>query len=293
MAKFSPTDAVFEGFRFALKRPVTLLIWSGYLLAVAAVAVLALFNLGGDQMTALMAASRSNTFDMAQISKLSENILPASSFCLLLFVVFGSVLVTAILRCHLEPGPHPWGGLRFGGDELRVLGANLLVILAVFWGEIVLGLAGDLSAMAGIPSAVMMFVGFLLIVGLQVRLSLAPVLAMTEKRLSLRRAWLLTGQGFWRLLGAYVLLFAISLVLLVLTMIPLSALMTAIIMAGGGRDPVAMLMAQDFSGLNSATICVFVLINLAEVWLSLLVLAASLGINVAAYRAFKDAAPAP
>jgi hypothetical protein len=292
MAKFSPTDAVFEGFRFALKRPATLLIWSGYLLAVVAVAVLALFNLGGDQMTALIAASQTNTFDMAQISKLSENILPASSFCLLLFVVFGSVLVTAILRCHLEPSPHTWGGLRFGGDELRVLGANLLVILAVFWGETVVGLAADLSAMAGIPSAVVMLVGFLLIVGLQVRLSLVPVVAMTEKRLSLRGAWTLTGQGFWRLLGAYVLLFAISLVLLVLIVIVFSALMTAIIMAGGGRNPVAMLMAQDFQGLNPATIGVYVLMNLAEVWLSLLVLAASLGINVAAYRAFKEAAPA-
>ena len=38
MAKFSPTEAVFAGFRFAKARPATILIWSAYLLVVTAVA---------------------------------------------------------------------------------------------------------------------------------------------------------------------------------------------------------------------------------------------------------------
>jgi hypothetical protein len=287
MTKFSPTEAVFAGFRFARERPATLLIWSGYLLVVMAVAVLALFDLGGDQMTALITASQTGSLDPVLVSKISQNILPASSFCLLLMVVFGSVLVTAILRLYLEPGAHPWGGLRFGGDELRVLGANALVILAVFWCELVLALAADLAARAGIPGPLVMVLGFLLILALQVRLSLTPAIAMAEKRISLRRSWALTGQGFWRLLGAYVLMFAIGLVILVLIIIVFSAVMTAIVMAGGAGNPVSMLMTQNFQGLNPVMIAVYVLMNLAEVWLCLLMLAVSLGVNVAAYRAFK------
>jgi hypothetical protein len=287
MAKFSPTDSVFAGFRFAKERPATLLIWSAYLLLVMAVAVLALFDLGGDQMTALVTASSSGAFDPALISKISEDILPASSFCMLLMVVFGSVLVTAILRLHLEPGPQPWGGLKFGGDELRVLGANALVILMVFCCETLLGLVADLGGRVGIPGPAVLFAGLLLILALHVRLSLTSVVAMAEKRISLRRSWLLTAQGFWPLLGAYVLLYAIGLVILLLVIVVFTALTAAIVMAGGGGNPVAMLMSQDFGGLNPVMIGAYMLMNLAQVWVILLVLTVSIAVDVAAYRAFK------
>jgi hypothetical protein len=208
---------------------------------------------------------------------------------MLLMVVFGSVLVTAILRLHLEAGPQPWGGLRFGGDELRVLGANAMVILMVFCGETLLGLAADLGARVGIPAAAVLLVGLLLILGLHVRLSLTAVVAMAEKRISLRRSWLLTDRGFWPLLGAYVLMYAIGLVILILVIVVFTALMAAIVMAGGGGNPVAMLMSQDFSGLNPVMIGAYILMNLAQVWVVLLVLTVSIAVNVAAYRAFKDA----
>jgi hypothetical protein len=151
MAKFSPTEAVFAGFRFVRERPATLLIWSAFLLVVLALALVAMFDLGGDQMTALVQASQAVPFDPALITKLSQDIFPASAFALLLTVVFGSVLVTAILRVRLESATHPWGGLRFGGDELRVLGANVMVILAVFLAETLVGMAADLGARVGVP----------------------------------------------------------------------------------------------------------------------------------------------
>jgi len=291
MAKFLPTEAVFAGFRFVRERPAALMIWSAFLLVVAAGAVLALFDLGGDQMTALMTASQTVPFDPNQISKLSQAVLPASSFALLLVVVFGSVLETAILRVQLEPGVHPWGGLRFGGDELRLLGANLAVLLALFFAELMLGLAAGLAAGVGVATAPVMIIGFLLILALQVRLSLTPVVSMVEKRIALGRSWALTGKGFWSLLGAYVLLLAIAVVILFLIVILFSALMAAVAMAGGGANPLAMMMANNYGGLNSLVVGLYVLMNLVQVWLTLVVLAVSLVINVQAYRAFAAGEP--
>jgi hypothetical protein len=292
MAKFLPTEAVFAGFRFVRERPAALMIWSAFLLVVIAAAVLAMFDLGGDQMTALMTASQTTPIDPAQISKLSQAVLPASSFAFLLVVVFGSVLVTAILRVQLEPGVHPWGGLRFGGDELRLLGANLAVLLALFFAELGLGLVAGLVGVVGLRAPVML-VGVLLILALQVRLSLAPVVAMVEKRIALGRSWALTGKGFWRLLGAYVLLVAIAIVILFLIVILFGALMAAVAMAGGGANPLAMVMTNNYGGLNSLVVGLYVLMNLAQVWLTMVVLAVSLVINVQAYRAFVTDAPKP
>jgi hypothetical protein len=290
MAKFLPTEAVFAGFRFVRERPAALMIWSAFLLVVIAVAVLAMFDLGGDQMTAMMTASQTTPIDPAQISKLSEAVLPASSFAFLLVVVFGSVLMTAILRVQLEPGVHPWGGLRFGGDELRLLGANLAVLLALFFAELGLGLVAGLVSNVGLRTPIML-VGFLLILALQARLSLTAVVAMVEKRIALRRSWTLTGKGFWRLLGAYVLLWAIAIVILFLIVILFGALTAAVAMAGGGANPLALMMANNYGGLNSVVVGLYVLMNLAQVWLTMVVLAVSLVINVAAYRAFVLDAP--
>jgi hypothetical protein len=287
MAKFSPTEAVFAGFRFVRERPVTLLIWSAYLLVMVAVASLAMFDLGGDQMTALVAASQGGAFDPVQISKISQDLLPASSFAALLMVVFGAVLSTAILRVFTEPGAHPWGGLRFGGDELRLLGAGLLVILVSFFAEILVGLAAGLAASAGLPTIPVLIVGFLLILALQVRLSLAPIVSLTEKRVSLARAWALTAKGFWSLLGAYVLLLAITLVILVLVGIVFGALMAATAMAtGGGSNPLALVLAHNYDAVNPLMLVLYVLMNLAQVWLAMVVLAVSLCVGVQAYRAF-------
>jgi hypothetical protein len=247
--------------------------------------VLAMFDLGGDQMTALMTASQTTPIDPGQISKLSQAVLPASSFAFLLVVVFGSVLMTAILRVQLEPGVHPWGGLRFGGDELRLLGANLTVLLTLFFAELGLGLVAGLAGSVGVRAPIMI-VGFLLISALQVRLSLTPVVSMVEKRIAPRRSWALTGQGFWRLLGAYVLLIAIGVVLLFLIVILFGALTAAVVMAGGGSNPLALMMANNYGGLNSLVVGLYVLMNLAQVWLTMVIMAVSLVINVRAYRAF-------
>ena len=280
MARFSPTDAVFAGFRFARERPATILVWAAYYLVVMAVALTAMAELGGESLAALPIAARGAHPDPQQLAKL----LPAVMFSGLLMIIFGAVLSTAILRVRLTPGPHPWAGLRLGGGELRLLGAKLLVLAAAFvvWFMIVIGaLSLQEVGMPGIP---VLFVGLVLLVApLMVRLSLAGVVSQAEGRLNPARSFQLTQPLFWRLLGAYVLLGAIMLVILVL----LSIIFTAIALAAGGSmDQIAIAAMQGrFDGLNPIAAGLYLLSNLAQVWVIVVSQAVFLSVAVDAYQA--------
>ena len=287
MAKFLPTEAVFAGFRFARERPATLLIWSAFLLLVLGVASMAMFDIGGDAMTSLVIAAQGSHPDPAQLAKLVEAVAPASLFGLVLFTVFGAVLITAILRVRLSPAPQTWGGLRLGGDELRMLGANVLVLLLLCAVEIGVELVGEAAASFGVSPAAVLIPGLVLMLAVQVRLSLVGVIAQAEGRIDLVRSIRLTGKGFWRLLGAYVLLAAIALVALFLLIIMFGLLMLAAAMAlGSGADQMALALQRDFAQLNPVLLLIYVASNLAQVWLGVVALAVFQSIGVDAYRAF-------
>jgi hypothetical protein len=292
MAKFSPTEAVFAGFRFARERPAPLLIWSAFLLLVLAVASMAMFDIGGDSMTSLVIAAQGSNPDPTQLMKLMEAVAPASLFGGLLITVFGAVLVTAMLRVRLNPGPQVWGGLRLGGDELRLLGGTVLVLLVLCALEMAVGVAAELAASLGAPGALVLIPGLLLILAAQVRLSLVGVICQAEGRIDLVRSIRLTGKGFWRLLGAYVLLVAITLAALFLLAIMFGFLMGAAALAsGGGVDQMALALQRDFSQLNPLLVLIYVASNMAQVWLGVVALAVFQCIGVDAYRAFLTEQP--
>lgn len=293
MAKFSPTDAVFEGFRFARSHPAALLIWAAFLLVVLTVASLALFDLGGASMTGLVAATQAKTPNPTVILNLMSDLAPASAFALLLCLVFGAVLVTAMLRVFLKPGPHSWGGLRLGGEELRML-AVVMAILAVNQGaEILAIVAAQIAASASSALALTVFIaGNGLILALNVRISLAPVVAMAENRISLPRAFALTRGRFWPLLLAYLLLGVIMLVILALVMMLFGALMAAAAtVGGGGVSQLAFALQHNYQDINPVMLLLYVLVNFAQVWVSIVALTASLAIAAQAYKAFRTDTP--
>lgn len=288
MAKFSPTDAVFAGFRFARERPATLLIWAAYLLVVIAVATVAMAEIGGDSLTALQIAARVRNPDAQQLMKLTSDVLPATMFAFLLTIVFGAVLSAAILRVRTKPGPHPWGGLRLGGEELRLLGAKFLVLAAAFAVEVVIAVLAASLEGVGAPGVATMAAGFLLLMApLMVRLSLAGVVSQAEGRLNPMRSFQLTRPLFWRLVGAYVMLGAIMLVILVLVTVIFSALIGAATIGGGGdMDQLAMAMLQGrFSDLNPLVATVFVAFSVVRVWVVVVTTVVFLSIAVDAYDA--------
>jgi hypothetical protein len=287
MAKFSPTDAVFAGFRFAKERPATILVWAAYLLLVGTVAAVAMFDIGGEAMTSLVIASQAANPDPAQLLKLMQEIAPATLFANLLITVFGSVLATAILRVRLTPGPHPWGGLRLGGDELRLLGGTALVTLCVFALSLSAAFVADLAAAVG-GAALGPFVlglGLALVLALQVRLSLVGVICQAEGRISLPRSLNLTRGLFWRLVGAYVLLGAITLVMLFLLAILSAALVEAAALAtGGGLNQMVLALQGRFTDINPLVAGVYILSDLAQVWVMVVFLAVFLSVAADAYK---------
>lgn len=285
MAKFTPTEAVFAGFRFARERPAAILVWSAFLLVVLAVASIAMFDLGGDSMTSLVIASQGDKPDPQQLMKLMQDVAPATLFASVLMIVFGAVLATAILRVQLHPGTHPWAGLRFGGDELRMLGAMVLVVLVIVALELLIGTASGLLTTAGVPPVVSLIPGLLLLLAVQVRLSLVGVICQVEHRIDLLRSIRLTRRPFWPLLGAYVLVLAISLVILFLMTIVFAALMGAATLAtGGGVNQLALMLSGKFSEMNPVLMVVYVASNLAQVWLAVVCLTVWLGVGVETYR---------
>ena len=287
MSKFSPTEAVFAGFRFARERPAALLIWAGYYLVVLALSLFALFDLAGDKMQQFIALQQAGGTDPGPLLAVMDDIAPALGFAALLVIVFGAVMRTAVLRAYLQPGPHPWGGLRFGGDELRVLGAYALLMLALFSGVMSASLFTGLAAQINPGLAmVVLFAGLLLIAGVAVRLSLTPVVAFAEKRISMRRSWQLTEGAFWPLVGAYVLLFALGGVILAVMLVLFGALMgAAAIGTGGGLAEVGLAMRRQYDNLNPILIGLDVALNIAQLWLSVVFLVVAMGIAVNAYRA--------
>lgn len=295
MAKFSPTEAVFAGFAFARRRPAAILIWSAYYLVVLAIALVALYDLGGAKLQALVGLQQSANADPNQVLAVLDGVMPAVGFACLLLVVFGSVMRSAVIRAYLEPGPHVWAGLRFGGDELRVLGGYAMFISAMFLATMGLSAATQSVAALSQPAAVLvMLAGLLLLLGLAVRLSLAPVAAFKEKRVGacLRRSWTLTQGAFWRLLAAYVLLLAICAVILIVVLVLFGALMgVAAVASGGSIADVGVAMRRDYENLNPILIGLDVLLNLAQVWLSVVFLVVGLGVEVEAYRTFASDKP--
>jgi hypothetical protein len=296
MARFSPMEAVYAGLRFVRARPATILIWSAFLLVVLTVAQLALVNLGGDQMTALALAVQSPKPDFKHVADLMQGLLPASAFALLLIVVFGAVLVTAILRAYLETGPQTWGGLRLGGDELRVLGVGLLMLLSLLCAQnflLVLVSAASLAAPALLVPGVVLSYGLVLALG--VRLSLAPTIALIENRTTLMRTWKMTRKAFWPLLGAYALLTVLMLVVMALVLMAFGALLAATATAtGGGLTHLFYALRQhNFQDVNPLVLAIDVLMNLAQVWVSVVFLAVSLAVGVEAYRFYSRDVPPP
>ena len=284
MARFSPTEAVFAGFRFVKERPATMLVWAAYLLVLLVVATVAMVDIGGDSLTSLAIAFQGANPDPAQLSKLAEQLAPASLFGQLMITVFGSVLATGILRVRLSPVAHSWGGLRLGGDELRMLGATLLVMVSVAFVSLVAQTLADFVAPAAVQVAIL-GLGLLVTLALQVRLSLVGVVSQAEGRISLPRSFQLTRGLFWRLIGAYVLLAAITLVILFLLAVIFAALMGAAAVAlGGGVNQMALALEGRFGDLNPLLAGLYVLFDLAMVWVMVVFLAVFLSIAVDAYK---------
>ncbi len=211
---FKATEAAFEGFRIARRKPLTILIWA---LAYAAFFV-ACFAIAGPMILNMMSIATALE-DVAEpslqdVMGLMQTVGALMLFILPLSLVFSAVLNTAVARSVVRPEQSRFGYLRLGSDELRVLGVTIilgLVMMAVYvvgfslvWAA---GAAANASGIGALWLPVVLLgiaaIGFL--VWLMLRLSLAVPIVVAEQRFAPFASFSLTRGRVLPLLGMAIL----------------------------------------------------------------------------------------
>ncbi len=208
---FPATDCTFEGFRLTRRAPVAVLSWA----AAYAVFIAILFLLVGPHFVTVlsviteMQAQGQTEPSPEDVERLMQAYGVIIGWAMPLGLLFSALISTAIVRSVIRPDERKFGYLRVGKDELRVLGASLIVSLIMF-GVTLAGFMIVTVAMAGamaLPAlwlvVVLLSLGVIaLLAWLSVRLSLVVPSTFAEGRIVLKSAFAMTGKKvFWPLLG--------------------------------------------------------------------------------------------
>ena len=240
MSSFSPTDAALEGVRLTREQPKALFIWAAYYFGFTLVmGVLAYLTLG-PHAEDLLAAAQSTQSDPAEFGRVVAQTWPFFALALPLGLAFQATFTAAIYRVVLDGSPI--AHLRVGRDELRLLALNLIsmtIWLGVLF-VVILVFISTATAASSSGAAFVTFIGTLANVGafvgaiyLFVRLSLSGPATFSQSRLMVLRSWPLTHGHFWRLLGTYVMAFAVGIVVLLLMLFLFGALFEVLRMVTG------------------------------------------------------------
>jgi hypothetical protein len=210
MPNFSFTEAAFEGFRFTRERPGAVAAWAAVTFAFnVATGVLGAL-VGGDALRAFQAMSRGP--DISQILPLLLPAVPALAITILMELVGASLVYASALRSFI--GIDRKVSFRIGEDERRLftllVGYGVIYWLFTIITGMVFGLAENITE--ALSPSVANFLAWLAPIALFclpliviVRLSLAPVIAVDRKRISLKESWVSTNGHFWPLAGSLVL----------------------------------------------------------------------------------------
>lgn len=199
MVPITPGDILSATFQFVRGHPKAIAIWSAVYVAMAIAGQLAMrpfyqMLLGGQPSAQPL-------------------LLFAVAYLLIMVVVLA--LNAAIFRAALDPDPRDSSYLRFGMDELRLLGLMLFLFILFFVATILASIAisilavglaamGVLGIILNVILGIAAFIGiFVGMIYFTVRLASAGPLTILRKRITLREAWRLTRGHFWPLFGAY------------------------------------------------------------------------------------------
>ncbi len=210
-----PIDFAFEGFRIIRQSPAVIPFWgvvalAGYLANTAIMQAMA-----GTALQDLEAASRGH--DMAVMMAALTRLLPAYGVLIPLSIVINAFLTCAVFRA-VAGKTGPFGGLRFGLDEVRQFGVAILFFLIMLGLYLVCILAGSVAggiltvALSAISPALgtlamALSVGAVIAVffWFGARLSLAPAQSFAEGRINMFGSWKLTEGNSLALVIGYII----------------------------------------------------------------------------------------
>lgn len=242
MPAFSLTDAAFEGFRLTRERPRVVAAWAGlYAVLSLASAVLMVTTIGSEAATLRATAQGAIPSDPAEAARQSRIVAPFLLVMLPVVLVFWSVLTSAVYRAILQPEETGFGRIRFGADEIRMMGLIVVLFLLTISTLFVLRMADSLgsvlAASGGAAGAVIgnlvRLAGVLAAVAFWIRLSLAGPITYVSREIHVFRSWTLTKGHFWRLAAAYGLAIGLALVVMLLALVIFAAAALALAASSG------------------------------------------------------------
>jgi len=241
-------DVAFAGFRTAVKRPVSIVVWTAVMLLTVAI-------VGVGSFVLILGVS---SLDSSAAPDFGRSFLAVGVIYLVVLCLW-AVLVTAAYRMYLRPDERAFAYLRFGGAELRMIGLFFVLALLSIVGWIGLTLVGGiLSVVIGqtLGGVLNLFVALGVWAYFAVRLSLAGVVSFVEGGLGVTRSWELTRGHFWSLFAVYlilaVLVLAVAIGLWIVQMAVQAAVLGASAPAPGDASLMgpALLLALGFSLLS-------------------------------------------
>jgi len=223
MSDIAVTDTAFTGFRVVRENPWALPFWALaafiFSLAMSGVYLAAGGKIIDPQM--LQADPSQTQALLAELANFAPAILATAAMAL----VVNCIAYGAMNRAILRPRDGAFGFLRMGVDELRLLGAMLLLAIiffsAYFGLVVVVAFCTGLAALGGkavaiIVGAVTVATAICILAILAVRLSLVLASTFDTGKISLGASWALTRGRFWPILGTYFLATALTAVVVLL-----------------------------------------------------------------------------
>ena len=243
MAAFSLTDAAFEGFRLTRERPRVVAAWAALYALMSLITAVVMISTVGPQFETLRAAAQSHgPQDPAEAMQQFRTLSPFFVTIFPFVLVFWSVLTCAVYRAVLKPDQGGVGRLRFGADEVRMIGLTvilwLLMFATVFVSTLFFTFGGLLATqngvLAGMLGNVISLAAVGVAIGFWVRLSLAGPITFMSGEIHVFRSWSMTKGHFWPLLGAYALAIALAVVVFLLALVIFTATAGVFVTISGG-----------------------------------------------------------
>ncbi|MBP2158525.1 MULTISPECIES: hypothetical protein [Asticcacaulis] len=200
-----------EGFRLLKARPKLLLFWGLVCLFGYGICALLLVAIVGPHHGDILAFNKKQD-DVALALLIAGRIFTALAACTPVYLITSTVLICAICRASLEAGDDRLGYLRFGLTELRVLAvqaATFGLSVGLFWA---VAIAWSILGLPVQFTPIGIFIAFLAVAWLRLRLSLNAVQSFATRRVDIFGSFQLTRGRSIALLGGYLLAFGLSMI---------------------------------------------------------------------------------